>query len=133
MNIKDISSYDEIKENILPLLQKIHKDINLLIITKSYLTTVKEEMCIIQYQVRNLAVSEAVFYGDKIALDNLYFLNKEQKIHVLEFIDEIYGGKIIIYEKKIIGLILVKKNNKYYTPPNWDGSNEMLEKFNNNH
>ena len=82
MNIKDISSYDEIKENILPLLQKIHKDINLLIITKSYLTTVKEEMCIIQYQVRNLAVSEAVFYGDKIALDNLYFLNKEQKIHV---------------------------------------------------
>ncbi|WDH35663.1 hypothetical protein [Pseudomonas chlororaphis] len=51
----------------------------------------------------------------------------------MRFIDSNnWAGRIFFdEEKKLIGLILGKKKNKnWVTPPNWDGSEEMLKKYN---
>ncbi|RON10699.1 hypothetical protein BK659_04080 [Pseudomonas brassicacearum] len=51
----------------------------------------------------------------------------------MRFIDSLnWDGRIYFDEtKKILGMILGKKKNKNWkTPPNWDGSEEMLRQYN---
>ncbi|AZD05695.1 hypothetical protein C4K26_0261 [Pseudomonas chlororaphis] len=51
----------------------------------------------------------------------------------MRFIDsDNWSGRVFFDERKnLLGLILGKKKNKtWVTPPNWDGSEEMLKKYN---
>lgn len=50
----------------------------------------------------------------------------------MRFIDSNnWAGRIFSNEEKLVGLILgKKKNTNWATPPNWDGSEEMLKKHN---
>ena len=56
-----------------------------------------------------------------------------EAVIAMRFLDsQDWDGRVFFSEKQILkGVILGKKTNKNWkTPPNWDGSKEMIEKYN---
>ena len=56
-----------------------------------------------------------------------------EAVIAMRFLDsQDWDGRVFFSEKQILkGVILGKKTNKTWeTPPNWDGSKEMIEKYN---
>ncbi|PBP78775.1 hypothetical protein [Pseudomonas syringae] len=56
-----------------------------------------------------------------------------QKTILMRFIESsTWDGRVFFDESKtLLGAILGKKRNNWKTPPNWDGSEQMLREYNN--
>jgi hypothetical protein len=77
--------------------------------------------------------SNRIMLGYKEAIKNLKELDTDEAV-LMRFIENpCWDGRVFFSEKSnYLGLILGKKvNPEWKTPPNWDGSLEMLERFNN--
>ncbi|PWE45675.1 hypothetical protein C9I50_02890 [Pseudomonas prosekii] len=89
----------------------------------------KKELTI-QKEIANTTSSEILGFEELInALSNM----APDAILSMRFIDSnSWDGRIFYDEKnKFIGAIIGKKKNKdWETPPNWDGSEEMLRTYN---
>lgn len=89
----------------------------------------KKELTI-QKEIANTTSSEMLGFEELInALSNM----APDAILSMRFIDSnSWDGRIFYDEKnKFIGAIIGKKKNKdWETPPNWDGSEEMLRTYN---
>lgn len=78
--------------------------------------------------------SRRVMLGYEETIKNLAPLDSEDLVSMRFIENDAWDGSVFFsIEKKYYGIILGKKiNSQWKTPPNWDGSLEMLEKFNNN-
>lgn len=91
--------------------------------------TYSDEVCI----QKNIADSSGMqMPGFKELINELKKIPPTATIY-MRFIDSSsWSGRVFFDEKnKLVGLILGKKQNKnWITPPDWDGTEEMLRKYN---
>ncbi|WP_411835983.1 hypothetical protein ACLBNB_02260 [Pseudomonas chlororaphis subsp. aurantiaca] len=97
-------------------------------ITKKTSKAYSDEICIQKNIAKN---SNMQIPGVKDLINELRKISPGTIIS-MRFIDSNnWAGRIFSNEEKLVGLILgKKKNTNWATPPNWDGSEEMLKKHN---
>jgi hypothetical protein len=88
----------------------------------------------LRIQLRSVAESGRKHYGFEELLAVLDGINPTTtvKIQLIESSD--WGGRLVLNAKDecVLGVVLVKRPDgpRLVTPPDWDGSQEMLKRFN---